>query len=721
MKLKVTWDGNDDGSHRLLLLNQPELKLWVLVKDEDDKPVAGPCSVTCRIDDTKFIAWLRRATPRALRPRRLRPSLRKRLNRLVPSQPNPGTPEFVVRGQPGRFLPYWLKFHASAGNADEKTSIFVAPRANRWASLCFALMAALIFSYFWWLWFSLRSESLPKQYLSIFGTASSVVAPLLALGSPIISKTVRRYALLDALASGAAAVLALVLTVALVRLRAPVYIENDTPAAVNVAKDGKQIVIEPGAAAVLARDEVDPSWLNALPDLVRGKREKLEPQHWYNAGEHCILQADSDGCVELRQADFLTRLQRWLAPQGGIRLGCNPIKGLEPDAMQAWKKSGSCRHDPDVKITRTLHEQLIRAKLRPDKPIPAPCSEPSGSVTIHPFRVGAIKDDRPSETMAQVPLAWPGDAGEGLPSWTFTSTGKLAAVVLHPALDERGAPCAVPYPISCDGDPARQCPGLFAPHGALSATLAAGKQALGTLECSASGTVLALRLRSRVQSLTVTSSKTGKTLSQFRSDPEANGGWLAWCEPRLEKGSDPHGTVTEDLVAELTLPEDWQPVDGWEWHVPAISRIGALTIIVRGKGMWGKLVCPAQGRERVLWLQEVKNTSSPEHVWSEDAARRWDRYAGTDLFSHWFWRCGADRNAETSAKLTARYDDGLTGSVVGDRFSRSPLAACVINPVTGLRVHGKRAEKGTSAAPLLDTFMVAECDSQRSVLAERGP
>lgn len=707
MKLKITWEGNDDGTLRLLMQRKDPLKIWVLVKDEDDSPVKGPCVLSCRVQGTLFLRWWRRARPRFLSRRRAQP------RRLQVLRPNPDAPEFVVTGSPHRFLPYWLKLSAEAGNSDEQTAVFVAPFANRVVSACCVLLFAVCIAYSSWLWLNLSSGSLPQQYLTILGTASAVLGPVVALGAPFISATVRRYALLDALASASLMLASLLLVGALLHYQSPLYIENDTPSAINLGNERQAIVVEPGSAVVVPREHVDPKWLAAIPLLQSDKPDKLEPEHWFKAGEYCIYVSGNENCIELRAAEFFTRLQRWLAPQGGLRIGCKSTVGLEADAIEAWKKSGSCRHDPEVKLTRSLREHLVRSKQR-NADVLQPCVEPSGEVTIKPFRSVDRGDVHHQETLGQIPLVWPEESKDSVPSWSFTSTGPIAAVVLHAALDAQGQPCSEPYRIDCQTDDKR-CAGLFAPPGALSVALMNGKQALGTLECPAPGNVLAVRSRSRVHSLQIFNEEAGKVVSQFRSDPEAAGGWLAWCEPRRLKNADGQPTNKENLRAELTLAEDWQPVESWDWRIPAASRVNALSLIVRGRGMWGTLICPADGQQRVLWLQEIENAESP--ALASDGKQEWDRYSDNALFPHWMWRCGSTKDA--SAKLRATYPDGAQGTLQNSKFTRDAPGACVIDRLTGARVHGNAAAlKGAvPAAGLLENFKIAACDSKRSVFA----
>lgn len=703
MKIKITWEDNDDGASRVLLQRGGEVRLWALVRDEEGNAVAGKCSLRCIVRDTRFIRWLRLAGPR-----RLRRALQGRPGRLMVVQPDVGRPEFVASGTPRRFLPYWLKLEATTATANESALVFVSPRANRVVSLACVLTCGIVVAYSSWLWLNLGA--MPQHYLTIVGTASAVLAPVAALLAPIISTTVRRYALLDALASSALMVLAFGVAGLLLSQQQPLYVENDTPSAINLGADGHQVVVEPGAAVLVPSVSVDKAWRDALPALADGKDGTLDPRHWFRAGEYCVYRAQGDTCVELRAVALLTRLQRWLAPQGGVRIGCTAIEGLEVDALQAWKKSGSCRHDPEVEVTRSLYEHLVQSKKR-NPGTPPSCAQPEGEVRIHPFRAVSPNSVARADQLTGIPLVWPTSATESLPSWRFTSTGPLAALTLNPARDAAGRICPVPYPIDCGTD--KRCPGLLAPPGPLSTTLVSGQQVIGTLECPNAGSVLALRLHSRVQSLTVSDGR--NKLSQFQAHPEATGAWVAWCEPPKVESSDVEPASRPSLRAELTLPEDWQPVRTWQWEIPAASQVSSLTIIVRGRGLWGELTCPASATERVLWLQEIKNASAPSVAALGN--ERWERYSETTLFPHWLWRCGKARTA--TDKLEAHYSDGAVGLVEGDKFTRAPPQACVIHPVSGQRLPGNAStvKNGKSAKALLENFSVPNCDSNRSVFA----
>jgi hypothetical protein len=711
MKLKITWDGNDDGAVRWLNQSGSTVKLWVLVKDEDDKPLASPCTLRCTVKSTLFLRWLRRAGPRLRR----RPS--QQPMRLKVVQRNAASPEFIVTGTPKRFLPYWLELQATEGGVQrERTRLFVAPRANRLLSMVFVGLGGVFLAYSSWLWWNLRSEALPQQYSTIFGTAWALLAPFGAVAAPFLSASVRRFGS-DALASGAVMCACLSMAIGLLHYQSPLYLENNTPSPINAAADGKRVVVEPGAAAVVPRDHLDSAWLEAIGQQRQKQLESLPPDHWFKAGEYCLYEARSKNCVELRPASFLTQMQRWLAPQGGIRIGCNAIEGLDTDAIEAWKKSGSCRHDPEVSVKRSLHDHLVRNKIRKAEKVP--CNEPEGEVTLKPFRTASRSEQGSPLRPTQIALIWPENARDAVPSWHFSSSGPLADIMLQPALSASGEPCPRPYIVDCPSDTTQTCPGLFVPPGQISATLSLGEQKLGTLWCSPpAGNILTLRLRSRVLGLSIVDDE-GQTVSRFASDSEVTGGWVAWCEPPRGKPGTPMAT-TPTLHAEVTLPDDWQPVAEWEWHAPAGSSVNTLDIFIRGRGRWGRLDCLAASQERIVWLQEVNNTHTRAVREATAAASHWRRYGETTLFPRWIWRCGLTKDKD--AKLSAVRDDGTAGTIVSSSFAPSPAAACVIDPLTGARLPGRAPSRPGNAdvAVLLERFKIAGCDPKKSVFAMAG-
>lgn len=745
MKLKITWDGNADGKESAFNQRDEKLRLWVLVTDERGQQIPEPLLVTAKVRDTRFIGWLRRVAPRRATGRSPTLVAKKGARSVVRgpwltvNQPEPTRAEFLVRGECQRSLPFWVHVRARRKGAEaEAIDVFVVPSKNRLLSFIFVPIFALALAYSSWLWLTLTSDTVPGGFSAIAGTTWAVLGPFIAFASPFFSATVRRVAQ-DALLSGGAAVAALWLALWLHRQQQPVYIENGTPGAIHAGGAQQPIVIPPGAAVVVPRDQLEATWLKAVPELKQGKESGLPEDHWFKSESLCLRQPgmsnpdnSSPGlatdraknrCLQLRAASMFTRLQSWLALGEKLQIGCTAPQALESDAITEWTKSGSCRHDPNLKVTRSLHEHLVSVGL--SSGALEPCSEPNGTVVLQPFRVPS----QPSDAIflrkpLPIALDWPQVGGaksaEETPSFRFTSSGRIARLDLEPAKDG-DRPCSLAYPVACPEDKSQRCATLYVPPTELSASLTLGAQELGKLWCEMKpARIFGVRLHANVVTFNVVDSD-GRARSRYSSTADVSGAWAAWCEPpplsQTDRADTPH------LKAEVVLPRDWQPVKEWAWDVPAASMIRQVQISLQDRGHWGTINCSAPpGVPLRLSLQLVNVPGSQRVRRAFDGNMDWESYVESTLFPHWIWRCGAQASANLT-ELTATLDDKALGKLnSAGHFVPYSGAVCLIDPTSGERVPGPAPAhtKNSSASDHLRKFPVKGCDTERSIFAMVG-
>jgi len=742
VKIKVTWEGNTDGSLRVVPLGSRRVYLWVSVQNESDCALPPPCGVEARAIE--------------ILPARLWRYAVTQLRHLDPPKPlslpvvrtDEDRAEFRVDGLPSPFFPYWIEIRAQAKpGLDETVTIFAVPRLNRVVSTLFLTMGGLLAVYGAWLMIQLTSDTTPRSLSTFAETSIAILAPLAGAILPFLSTTVRRF-LYDSRASGFAAVVALVFVVAMHRWKQPLYIENDTPGTLGVL-DGNYITqepqtpqkggisspsnstsalaIEPGGAAVIASEQIDP----ALVRFLNCQDSTCEPPSWFSAAQFCVrrLNSESDRCLALRPAGLLTRFQRWLSLGRGVRIGCKAIDNLDPDAIAQWEKSGSCRHDPALEVVRTLHEHLIRVKEK-DQGAPVACAEPMGQVKLRPFREAILPGNGHAMKPRRLIMPSSKDQQGTLPSWRFVSNGPLAEISLSPARGVDGTCCAIQYPVNC-GNGAAGCSGLLIPMAEVSASLLVGEQQIGTLWCAPNATnVYTIRLRSRLLGFNVFTDDANPTkrdlMSRFESTSDATGGWVAWCEAveSVEEGPAP----SRQFSAEVLLPSDWQPVLEWTWPIPRGSLIGELSIVLKEKGRWGTLTCPPKATASRS-LELLAMSSGPGRVLSgatrEDA--KWERYIESSVFPRWGWMCAVDDGDSVGKKndkvvIKATVDDRSHGVLdpKNRQFQASGGDACVIDPETGSRVDTvKHGMVGPPARSVVAERGIANCDPNRSIFRER--
>lgn len=708
MKLSIRAGGSAEAASSSHAIRGMDIRLWVLVTDERGEPLSSECRLRCLVRDTRFVRWMKCI--------RIWPSTRRKPRplRLEVTRPNPALPEFLVTGRPGRFLPYWLEFHAIRdGNDHERTRLFVAPIWNRLLSLVFGVAFVLLLAYSSWLWLTL--ESPPQGFTTIAATTSAVLAPFAAFISPLFSATVRRLTV-DALASGAAALGALILTALLFHLQSPVYIENNTPSEINALLLGKQVVIQPGGAVVVPVAPTSPDAQETRSPDAQGLRESLRRHDWFRKGEYCFYDFD-ENCLELRPATLFTKLQRLLAFGEKALIGCNALPHMDVDTIEAWKNSGSCRHDPNIQLTRSFHEHLVRTDLR--KGDPTPCAEPAGQVVINPFRQAATPGQS-SLTPSVIPLSWElqGPFYETIPNFRFVSNGPLSELKLAPSLTQHGKPCELPYPTPCNPARDKPCPGLYVPPNAeLSATIRLGEQDNGNLWCAyPPGRVLAVRLKSRIVGLRVLDGD--RELSRFEAPAQQPAGWAFWCEPATDTTAPTDGTKpTGTLTAEVSLARDWQPTGDWKWTIPPESRVGLLTISLQEHGRWGTIECAPTSEKRELSLTHVTQTQREPIRSVKQPGMTWTRYPDTPLFPNWVWLCTSGESG--TGNLQAELESGKHGTLQAGRFVPTGAPACVLDPLSGRKIPGQpRVGQGGGASKDFGPLFVAQgCDPQRSVFA----
>jgi hypothetical protein len=291
-----------------------------------------------------------------------------------------------------------------------------------------------------------------------------------------------------------------------------------------------------------------------------------------------------------------------------------------------------------------------------------------------------------------------------------------------------GGPCDRAYVIPAE--PAVESkPGVFVPSGPIQAVVEQGEEKLGTLWCKADATrLIGTRLISRMVALTVTrrgSDAEADDVARYVSEATAPGGWALWCEPPGERTNGRAGgghLKKMSIDATVVLPSDWQPIDGWTWHIPAESALSTLSVSLASLGHWGTLSCTADlGDERSISVHKVKVIGRAGVALDgiSDNGISWKRYPDSVIFPHWAWTCGA-ANAKTPTELRGSLDDGTSGKIVTQpawQFIPEGAAACLIDAVSGLRAPGKPPAKGgRSAREMLEKFPVAGCDNERSKL-----
>jgi hypothetical protein len=721
MRIRVTWEGNADGAVRMLTPRGSGTRLWVTVLNGLGHPARRSCKLTCEALDTKLMHVLAAVVAR----------IGGKAREPAPVEARPvhsKHAEFVVPRLPRRSLPYWLLLRAERSDIEvEETRVFVVPSVNYKLSMVFVGVFALLATYTSWLWLRLTAESSPNGLASFAGTGSAVLGPLAALVAPVFSMTARRF-IFDSLVSGSAACVALVLATCLHHMQAPVYVENNTPGAINALGGGRRFVLEPGAAAVLPYDELDGE-LQALLDCPEGSGKSCDARSvgWFGAGQYCKRNGETEhalDCLELRASSLISRLQRWLAFSDRILIGCKSVSNLDSDGIDAWKRSGSCKHDPELKFTRSLRAHLERVAPDDATEEPAsvdPCTQPAGEVIVRPFRQHLSQNVAKLQLQPIVrELFWPSnlDAQDAVPSWRFTSNEPLAEVRSSVNRGADGTLCPIAYPVPCKDDRPGPCQGLYSPRGEVSVLLEHGDQGLGRLWCSnRAERVFATRLMSRLVAVTVFGSGR-RPVSHFESLSEAPGGWVAWCEPNLGAG----GAQT-DLEAEVILPQDWQPVPTWSWALPGGSRVTRLELVVAGTGRWGTLVCDANDPEleRTLSLLEAKGPRHRAVASASNTRSRWSRYGESSPFHSWAWRCTNTEGGD--GRLDVEMDDGTAGELTASgEFNPWRGDACAIDPVTIQRVHGVQGDgveaKGNagSARHILTKFRVPNCNPASSWL-----
>jgi hypothetical protein len=725
MRIRVTWDGSAEGSERILLLRSQRLRLWACVESPDGTSPAARVEITAALRPTKngwlfakfpLLGWVLGSLPQ--RPR-------------VEPSPLDGR-SFAIHELPDHTIPYWLDVSATIDGAPlDQASIYVVPRTNRFLSFPLLLLAALTAAYASWLVFSLSSERVPNGLATLGTTAVGIATPLLAVAGPFFSQTIRRLAW-DASISFLLLAGGLLLASGFRFVQKPVYFENVASASVDLHK---QVILDAGGAAVLPMADLEPalkSYLacTRLPASPTSAECKLPSN--FQAANLCVLGPEDDSCLEIRSPNWTAKLQRWMSLGETVRIGCRSVSDLLPKYLDAWKGSGSCKRDPELKVTETLRDHVLSIS----KGAPATiCVEPRAEVDVRPFRGSTASGT--DLTLRKLELHWPESIQGSLPSWRFTGNGRVSEVRLSPAvpadipcpqIDGKAARLA-PYGEFCDKDH-NDCAVLYAPPGQLSATLERGEQKLGTLWCAADANhIFAVRLRSRLTAFRILSNDED-VVSKYEALAAGLGEWVFWCEPQSTP-SDGRTLPPRRLSAEATLASDWQPDNKWTWTIPEQSAVRKLTINVTEHGQWGALSCGVDlrhlnllrgdlGAEEAFVKATLPGLPGQRGADAKSATSEWVRYSETDLYPAWVWFCSkaADPplNGQPLEVVTRRASGELNAA---GRFTPSPGVPCLIDPTTKTVERDRPRPdhaKCPSAASTLKLWPQPRCDRNRSYL-----
>jgi hypothetical protein len=795
MQVRVTWEGNDDGSERILRLSKTAPRVWVFVEGPDGEPVASAINLRAHVRQTRRGQVVRWPFTKLLSSMSLCWLLSTRLGRyLFPSrakvlcEPSPlAQPSFTIDRLPTTFLPYYLDLTVSLPHAIArapqlelklgKASVYIVPRGSWLVSNVCLILSALAAAYGTVLFMSFGADRLPDSLMLWGTTVAAIATPLVPVIGPLFSSTIRRLAL-DALMTSLLVVVAFALAAFVRSAQSPIYFENRASAAVELRK---QVIVEPGGAAVVANDDLDPELKQYLDCMRRpGARDAeegagadqstavsapctLKKNHPFKAANLCLVRADSDWCTELASANWIAKLQRWMSLGKTVYVGCRSVGQLAADYLDEWKSSGSCKRDPELKVTRGLKEHLeVLHDLRATPSARAgqrgaaeggaggaraenkPCVEPRAEVDVRPFR-GAVDPDADLE-LRELHLRWPDAMSGSLPSWRFSGNGKLAEVRLAPASNsdikcsgvENTSARLSPYGLACNGE--KDCAVLYAPRGQLIAKVQRGDQELGNLWCAAGASeIFAVRLRSRVKTFRVLAPGEGVSvrdvMSRYEVAAAGAGEWVFWCEDPIATAAGSQAPTRLEFVADVMLAEDWQPDHGWSWLVPNKSRIGKLLVQIDTHGQWGTLDCASQ-KDRTLHLLRGDLAAGDAFLraWYPQSQRvnagrksaapakllsTWTRYTETDLYSSWVWYCA---HGEPSGKLGVTTRDGSGDLTTTGTFTRSGGVPCLIDPATGERVnrpvrlheYSQKQKDEHSAFTRLQTWAQRGCDPARS-------
>lgn len=729
MDVLVTWEGNTDGAQRTVVLSSRTKRLWVSFKTQHDKSSSREISITPTIRDTRFGGALR-ALVRKLR-------LAKDADcPTIQRQPSPlKDGSYVVSGLPcDRLQPYWLDICASTkddeGNNQglEEAHLYVVPADSRRLSSVFIIVGALALIYInWMLW---NVGSTPDGLAKLVPTVATV-APVFGIAGPLLSATVRRLAH-DVVFTGVVLALMLGSAVAIRVKQEPLYVEN---AALSGIELRKQLFLEPGQAAVSPRSALDAD-LVAYFDCARDTpsedcEKKLGPRHWFRTGNLCVIEGEED-CTELRSTSWLDRLQRWMSLGESVRIGCRAPDGLDGDYLDEWKRSKSCKRDPDLRVTHPLKDHLLARRVEAES-----CPNSLAEVDVHPFRIA--EKSASDLTLQPLELIWPDDATGSLPSWRFTNSGPIAEVRLPTVAISSKAnttqQCS-PYGDRCENE--HRCATLYAPPGQLSASIERGGQKLGTLWCAEGAhSVYAIRLKSRLEQLRVLKAEastneqvqTGDLISRYEATSFGMGEYVFWCEPDQRKLAD--GSQAPLLSAEVTLASDWQPDQHWSWPLPKRSKIQRLELNIKDRGRWGNLDCAGDG-ERTLNLRRGNIATSQALVEATlDVMRSnrpparvssWERYTEAGVYPAWVWYCTGE-DAQRSSPLSVKVGE-KSGKLQGDgTFVPYAGMPCLLDPMTKKAIgradgpYDKQLQARFSGVADLLSWPDPRCDPNRSYLA----
>ncbi len=781
MQIRITWEGNDDGTGRILRLSSSAPRVWVFVEGPDGEAAAPDIKVRAHIRQQKHVRWLF--------PRYPFPKPGEVLCRPSPLVP----PSFTIDRLPSAFLPYYLDLTVSLPNAVPrvpnvelklgKASVYVVPRGS-WLVSNFCLgLSALAAAYGAVLFWSLGPDRLQADFALWGATLAAIGTPLVPIVGPLFSNTLRRLAH-NALTTSLLVLATLGLAACVRYKQAPIYFENRSSAPVELHK---QIIVEPGDAAVVASADVEgelsayidgmresgadggaPSALappcaspapsasvalsasaapSASPSSTKttSRRCSLKKDHPFRAANQCVVLKTDESCTELATASWLAKLQRWMSLGNTVYIGCRSVGEQAADYLDEWKRSGSCKRDPELQVTRGLKEHLERRAEKGATAVGAGggfCVEPHAEVDVRPFR-GSVEPEADLD-LREVHLRWPGAMSGSLPSWRFSGNGKVSEVRLAPAShsdidcgDVKGQSQQLsPYGRACDEG--RDCAVLYAPRGQLIAKVQRGDQELGNLWCAAGASeIFAVRLRSRVKTFRVLAPGEGAgvrdVMSRYEVAAAGAGEWIFWCEePKAAAAGNQASTL--EFVGDVMLAADWQPDYGWSWLIPDESRIGKLVVQIDTHGQWGTLDC-ASRKDRTLhllrgdlptgdafrkaWYPENERADNGKSTSPGNLLSTWTRYTETALYPSWVWYCAHD---EPTRRLGVTTQDGSGTLTSTGTFVRSRGVPCLINPATGerderparLHAYNEQQKLEHSAFTRLQTWAQRGCDPARS-------